>query len=52
MKVFARVGVSKEILTDQGSDFTSKLLSELYRLLRIEQAAYLPPSDRRSGGEV
>ena len=30
--VFTRVGVSQEILTDQGSNFTSQLLAELYTL--------------------
>ena len=30
IKVFARLGVPKEILTDQGSNFTSQLLAELY----------------------
>ena len=30
IKVFARVGVPEEILTDQGSNFTSQLLAELY----------------------
>ena len=44
---FARVGVPEEILTDQGTNFTSQLLQEVYRLLRIKNNA-LPPSDRRS----
>ena len=35
IKIFARIGVSEEILTDQGSNFTSQLLAELYRLLHI-----------------
>lgn len=34
--MFSRVGVTKEILTDQGTNFTSKLLAELYRLLHIK----------------
>ena len=29
IKVFARVGIPEEILTDQGTNFTSKLLQEL-----------------------
>ena len=29
--VFAKVGIPSEILTDQGSNFTSQLLTELYR---------------------
>ena len=36
LKFFSRVGVPQEILTDQGSNFTSKLLAELYRLLKIQ----------------
>ena len=36
IKVFARVGIPEEILTDQGSNFTLKLLSEFYRLLKIQ----------------
>ena len=35
IKVFARMGVPREILTDQGSNFTSQLLAELYRLLQV-----------------
>ena len=34
--IAGRVGIHKEILTDQSSNFTSKLLTELYRLLRIQ----------------
>ena len=40
--MFARVGILKEILTDQGSNFTSKLLTELYRLLRIQAVRTSP----------
>ena len=29
IKLFSRMGIPKEILTDQGSSFTSKLLAEL-----------------------
>ena len=35
MTMFARVGVPKEILTDQGTNFMSKLLAELYNLLEL-----------------
>ena len=48
MKLFSRVGVPKEILTDQGSNFTSQLLAELYRLLgvkRIRTSPYHPQTD-------
>ena len=48
IKMFARVGVPEEILTDQGSNFTSQLLSELYRLLHIHSirtSPYHPQTD-------
>ena len=48
IKVFARVGVPQEILTDQGSNFTSQLLAELYRLLHvhpIRTSPYHPQTD-------
>ena len=34
--MFSRVGVPREILTDQGTNFTSKLLKEIYRLLHVQ----------------
>lgn len=46
--VFSRVGVPREILTDQGSNFTFQLLSELYRLLHIHPirtSPYHPQTD-------
>ena len=48
IKLFARVGVPKEILTDQGSNFMSQLLAELYRLLgvkAIRTSPYHPQTD-------
>ena len=33
--LFSRIGIPKEILTDQGSNFTSQLLTEIYRLLHV-----------------
>ena len=46
-KLFARVGVTKEILTDQGSNFTSQLL-QVYQLLHIQPirtSPYHPQTD-------
>ena len=46
--LFSRVGVPKEILTDQGSNFTSQLLKEIYRLLHvhpIRTTPYHPQTD-------
>ena len=48
IKLFARVGIPQSILTDQGSNFTSKLLMELYRLLRVQgirTSPYHPQTD-------
>ena len=46
--VFARVGIPEEILTDQGTNFMSNLLEEVYRLLqikRIRTSPYHPQTD-------
>ena len=46
--VFARVRIPSEILTDQGSNFTSQLLTELYRMLHIhpiKTTPYHPQTD-------
>ena len=46
--VFARVGVPDEILSDQGLNFMSALLEEVYRLLnicRIRTTPYHPQTD-------
>ena len=48
VKMFARVGIPDEILTDQGSNFTSQLLTELYRMLHvhaIRTSPYHPQTD-------
>ena len=48
MKLFARVGIPEEILTDQGSNFTSEVLKELYRCLHIRAirtSPYHPQTD-------
>ena len=48
VKVFARVGVPQEILTDQGSNFTSQLLREVYNLLKVQAirtSPYHPQTD-------
>ena len=47
-QLFARVGISEEILTDQGNNFMSGLLEELYRLLqiwKIRTSPYHPHTD-------
>ena len=42
VKVFARVGVPQEILRDQGSNFTSQLLWEVYNLLKVQAIRMSP----------
>ena len=48
VKVFARVGIPSEILTDQRTNFMSKLLSDVYNLLlvkAIRTSPYHPQTD-------
>ena len=48
VKIFSRVEIPKEILTDQGSNFTSQLLVEVYSLLHvnaIRTSPYHPQTD-------
>lgn len=40
--VFSRVGVLKEILTDQGSQFTSEVMKEVSRLLSLKLITTTP----------
>ena len=46
---FARHGVPREILTDQGSNFTSQLLAELYRLLHVKPLRTTPYHPQTDG---
>ena len=49
VKIFTRVGLPEEILTDQGSNFTGQLLAEMYRLLHVHStrtSPYHPQTDR------
>ena len=48
VELFARVGIPREILTDQGSNFMSQLPVELYRLLHVKPiriSPYHPQTD-------
>ena len=40
--LFSTVGIPKEILSDQGTNFMSQLLRELYNLLNISQIRMSP----------
>lgn len=42
VKIFARVGIPGEVLTDQGSNFTDRLLAEMYRLLHVHSIRTSP----------
>ena len=48
VQMFARVGIPQEILTDQGTNFTSQLLAQVYRLLQViglRTSPYHPQTD-------
>lgn len=48
VEVFSRVGIPEEILTDQGANFMSALLQDVYQLLsikRIRTSPYHPQTD-------
>ena len=47
--IFSRVGVPSEILTDQGSNFTSQLLTEVYRLSHIHPIRTTPYHPQTDG---
>ena len=46
---FIRVGVPEEILTDQGTNFTSQLLQEVYRLLHVKPIRTFPYHPQTDG---
>lgn len=48
IQIFSRVGIPNEILTDQGANFMSRLLAEVYKLLRVKRirtSPYHPQTD-------
>ena len=49
IKVFACLGIPEEILTDQGSNFTSQLLAELYRLFHVHPICTSPYHSQTDG---
>ena len=49
IKIFSRVGLPKEILTDQGSNFQSELLAELYRLIHVSPLRTTPYHPQTDG---
>ena len=49
VKFFARVGVPNEILTDQGTNFTSQLLTKVYRLLYVKPIRTTPYHPQTDG---
>ena len=42
MDLFSRHGIPRDILTDQGTNFTSELLQELYRMIGISSLKTSP----------
>jgi len=49
VSVFARVGIPDEILTDQGSNFMSSLLQEIYLMLNITRLRTSPYHSQTDG---
>ncbi|KAJ8050336.1 hypothetical protein HOLleu_03495 [Holothuria leucospilota] len=49
LDVFSRVGIPKEILTDQGTQFVSNLMKEVSRLLSIRRLVTTPYHDMCNG---
>ena len=49
LKFFARMGVPQEILTDQGTNFTSQLINKVYRLLHIKPIRTTPYHPQTDG---
>lgn len=48
LKFFCQVGIAREVLTDQGPNFMSKTLSQVYQLLgirKIRPSPYHPQTD-------
>jgi transposase InsO family protein len=42
ISLFSRVGIAKQLLTDQGSNFMSELMQEGCRLLKISKLLTIP----------
>ena len=49
MKIFSRVGIPKEILTDQGTNFMSELMQQVNTLLRIGHIRTSPYHPQTNG---
>ena len=49
VEIFTRVGVPKEMLTDQGAQFTSNLMEEISRLLSLKQLRTSPYNPKCNG---
>ena len=49
LKIFTRVGVPEEVLTDQGTNFMSGLLGEVYCLLQIKRIRTTPYHTQTDG---
>lgn len=51
IKVFSHVGIPDEILTDQGANFMSTILQEMYLLLHVQRIR-TSPYHRKTAGLV
>jgi len=46
--VFCRMGIPKEILNDQGANFMSGLLAEVYKLLHVNSIGPAPTTHKQT----
>ncbi|KAK3089888.1 hypothetical protein FSP39_007378 [Pinctada imbricata] len=49
MELFSRVGVPRVILTDQGTNFTSKLMKDLFAILKVKGVTTSPYHPQANG---
>ncbi len=49
VKFFSKFGIPEEILTEQGSNFTSQLLAEIYKMLHIHPIRTTPYHPQTDG---
>ena len=49
LKIFARLGIPQQVLSDQGSNFMSKMLEQLYKMLGIERLHTTPYHPQANG---
>ena len=54
IEMFSRLGVPKEIISDQRSNFMSTLISELFKMLKVQKISifHLSSSSKQVSGKI